>query len=197
MTSIIGEGGKSMQDKQIIELYFNRDENAISSTAEKFGKYLFKIAFNILGDEEDVNEVLNDTYLSVWNSIPPNEPEILSSYLVKLVRRKAIDRFRANTRQKRIPTEYTVSTDELDDVISGGESTESVYEAKLLSNSINSFVRSLSEINRNVFVARYYFYDSVSDISQSFGISESKVKNILFRSRKALKEYLRKEGFDV
>jgi RNA polymerase sigma-70 factor (ECF subfamily) len=122
-----------MQDKQIIELYFNRDETAIAITTEKYGNYMFKIAFNILGDEEDVNEVLNDTYLSVWNSIPPNNPEIFSSYLVKLVRRKAIDRFRANTRQKRIPTEYTVSTDELDDILKGGESPESVYEAKQLS----------------------------------------------------------------
>lgn len=186
-----------MQDKLIIELYFNRDESAISSTTEKYGNYLFKIAFNILGNEEDVNEVLNDSYLSVWNSIPPNNPVTLSSYLVKLVRRKAIDRFRANTRQKRIPTEYTVSTDELDDILSGGESPESVFEAKLLSGAINTFVKTLSTANRNVFVARYYFFDSIKDISQSFGISESKVKNILFRSRKELKEYLRKEGFDV
>lgn len=186
-----------MQDRQIIELYFNRDETAIAITTKKYGNYMFKIAFNILGDEEDVNEVLNDTYLSVWNSIPPNNPDIFSSYLVKLVRRKAIDRFRANTRQKRIPTEYTVSTDELDDILSGGESPESAYEAKQLSGAINAFVKSLSAVNRNVFVARYYFFDSIKDISQSFGISESKVKNILFRSRKELKEHLRKEGFNV
>ncbi len=186
-----------MQDKQIVELYLNRDETAISETTEKYGKYLMKIAFNILANEEDAKESVNDTYLAVWGSIPPNEPEILSTYLVKLIRRISIDKLRANHRQKRIPSEYLVSIDELNQIVTDNSTPESNYEAKLLSGSINAFVKSLSTANRNVFIARYYFFDSIKDISQSFGISESKVKNMLFRSRKALKEHLRKEGFDV
>ncbi len=186
-----------MQDKQIVDLFLKRDESAITATAEKYERYISKIAYNILADEEDAKETVNDTYLAAWNSIPPNEPETLSTYLVKLTRRISIDKLRTNTRKKRIPSEYTVSIDELGDVVSNEDSAESEFEAKLLSEAINAFVKSLPEIKKNIFVSRYYFHDSVKDVSQTFGIGEEKVKGILFRTRKALKEYLLKEGFEL
>lgn len=186
-----------MQDRQIVELYLNRDETAVSETTEKYGKYLMKIALNILANEEDAKECVNDTYLAVWGSIPPNEPENLSTYLVKLIRRISIDRLRANHRQKRIPTEYLVSIDELNQIITDNSTPESDYEVKLFAAAINSFIKSLPEKKKNVFVARYYFHDSLKSISSSFGISEAKAKSILFRTRRELKEHLLKEGYNV
>lgn len=186
-----------MQDEKIVELYWNRDENAIRETQEKYENYLYKIAYNILSDKEDSNESVNDTYLAAWNSMPPHKPNVLSTYLGKLTRRISIDIFRKRNRIKRQGSEYALSLTELEDCISGDNSPEKDYEAKILGEAINAFLRTLSVDARNVFIGRYYFLDSVKDVANYCGISESKAKTLLHRTRNSLREYLEKEGFSI
>ena len=186
-----------MQDEKIVELYWNRDESAIRETQEKYENYLYKIAYNILFDKEDSNESVNDTYLAAWNSMPPHKPNVLSTYLGKLTRRISIDIFRKRNRIKRQGSEYALSLTELEDCISGDNSPEKDYEAQILGEAINTFLRTLSIDARNVFIGRYYFLDSVKDVAKYCGISESKAKTLLFRTRNSLREYLKKEGFDL
>ena len=186
-----------MQDEKIVELYWQRDESAISETQAKYENYLYKIAYNILSDKEDSNESVNDTYLAAWNSIPPHKPNVLSTYLGKLTRRISIDIFRKRNRIKRQGSEYALSLNELNDCLSGDNSPEKDYEAKLLGEVINAFLRTLSDDARNVFIGRYYFLDSVKDVAKYCGISESKAKTLLFRTRNGLREYLEKEGFTI
>ena len=186
-----------MQDEKIIELYWNRDESAIRETQEKYANYLYKIAYNILSDKEDSNESVNDTYLAAWNSMPPHKPNVLSTYLGKLTRRISIDIFRKRNRIKRQGSEYALSLTELEDCISNDNSPEKDYEAQILGESINAFLRTLSVDARNVFIGRYYFLDSVKDVAKYCGVSESKAKTLLHRTRNSLREYLEKEGFEV
>lgn len=186
-----------MQDEKIVELYWNRDENAIRETQEKYENYLYKIAYNILSDKEDSNESVNDTYLAAWNSMPPHKPNVLSTYLGKLTRRISIDIFRKRNRIKRQGSEYALSLTELQDCISDDNSPEKDYEAQILGEAINAFLRTLSVDARNVFIGRYYFLDSVKDVANYCGISESKAKTLLHRTRNSLREYLEKEGFEI
>ncbi len=184
-----------MEDAQIVSLYWNRDEAAIDMTDKKYGRYLAKIAFNILADREDSAESVNDTYLAAWNSIPPHKPAVLSAYLGKLTRRISIDLFRKKTSQKRCPGEYTLSLQELEGCISGGDTTEQAFDAQLLAQAIEAYLRSVSEEARNVFLCRYYYLDSVKQIAGYCRISEAKVKVLLHRTRQGLWAQLEKEGF--
>lgn len=186
-----------MEDEAIVSLYWDRDERAIRETEEKYDRYLTKIAYNILNDREDSRESVNDTYLAAWDSIPPHRPGVLSAYLAKLTRRISIDRFRYRTRDKRMGSEYAVSLSELGDCVSGGNTTEEIVNVKLLADSIGIFLRLQSREARTTFIARYYFLDSVKEIARSSGMSESKVKSLLHRTRVALKKYLEEEGFSL
>ncbi len=186
-----------MQDEKIVELYWNRDESAIRETQEKYENYLYKIAYNILSDKEDSSESVNDTYLAAWNSMPPHKPNVLSTYLGKLTRRISIDIFRKRNRIKRQASEYALSLNELQGCISDDNSPEKDYETQVLGETINAFLRTLSDDARNVFIGRYYFLDSVKDVAKYCGISESKAKTLLFRTRNSLREYLKKEGFEI
>lgn len=186
-----------MTDEQIVSLYWQRDESAIAETDVKFNRYLTKIAYNILADLEDSRESVNDTYLAAWNSIPPHRPGILSTYLGKITRRISIDRFRYRTREKRKASEYEISLSELGDCVSGGNTTEEIVNIKLLADAIGIFLRLQSEESRNAFVGRYYYLDSIREVAAYCGMTESKCKTVLYRTRVGLKEYLRKEGFDV
>lgn len=186
-----------MQDDKIIELYWQRDECALKETQNKYGRYLFKIAYNILSDREETEEAVNDAYLAAWNTIPPQNPSELSLYLAKLVRRISIDKLRKSNRQKRVPSEYSVSIDELGADLSCGNSTEEEFELNRLVNALNEFVGALDERERNIFLGRYYFHDSVKEISRYVGVKESNLKTILSRTRQKLKNYLKSEGFDV
>lgn len=186
-----------MQDEKIVELYWNRDESAIRETQEKYENYLYKIAYNILSDKEDSNESVNDTYLAAWNSMPPHKPNVLSTYLGKLTRRISIDIFRKRNRIKRQASEYALSLNELEECLSDDNSPEKDYEAQILGEAINTFLRTLSADARNVFIGRYYFLDSVKDVANYCGISESKAKTLLHRTRNSLREYLEKEGFSI
>lgn len=186
-----------MMDNEIVELYWKRDEKAISETKSVYGKYLFKIANNILSDFEDSLESVNDTYYAAWNSIPPQRPNILSTYLGKLTRRISIDIFRKRNREKRRASEYALSLNELEDCVSGGNTPEEEIEVQLLAKAINEFLRKQPEEARNLFIGRYYFLDSLKDVARYCGMSEGKAKSILFRTRCNLKVHLEKEGFFI
>lgn len=184
-----------MEDAQIVCLYWDRDETAIRETETKYDRYLTKIAYNILYDMEDSRESVNDTYLAAWNSMPPHRPSVLSAYLAKLTRRISIDCFRCRTRDKRLPSEYAVSLTELEDCLSGGDTTEEAVNVKLLADAIGIYLRLLPESARTAFIGRYYFLDPLKEVAAYCGMSESKAKSLLYRTRLGLKEYLKKEGY--
>ena len=191
------QGGLPMQDERIVDLYWQRNEAAIRETEQKYGRYLTKIAYNILADLEDSRESVNDTYLDAWNSMPPRKPQILSTYLGKITRRVSIDIFRRRHREKRKASEYAVSLSELEDCISQGNVTEAEVDVRLLAKAINDFLRTLPEEARNTFIGRYYFLDPLKEVAAYCGMSESKAKSMLYRTRCGLKSYLEKEGFEI
>lgn len=184
-----------MEDSAIVRLYWDRDETAISQTQHKYGQYLLKIAYNVLADREDSQESVNDTYLAAWETIPPQRPEVLRTYLGKLTRRISIDLFRKKTSQKRGGGEYALSLEELEACVSGGADPQHEMEVKLLAELITTFLQTQPQQVRHVFIGRYYYMDPVKEIAQYCHISESKVKILLYRTRQALGQYLQKEGF--
>lgn len=184
-----------LEDKEIIALYQNRDENAIRQTEKKYSCYLTAIALNILGNREDGEECVSDTYLKAWNTIPPNIPAMLKYYLGKITRELSIDCLRKKTSRKRGGTEYDLSLEELDECISSGDSTEQAADVAVLAELIEKFLLSCSDNERDMFVCRYYFCDSLKEIAGYFGVNVSKIKNTLFRTRAALKKYLESEGY--
>lgn len=187
-----------MNDSEIIKLFFNRDENAIVKSNEKYGAYCMKIATNIAGNSLDGEECVSDAYMKAWNSIPPSIPTHLGAFLGKITRNLAINRYNASMAQKRCGSEFALSLDELDECIPDTVSDiESSIEENELSNHISSFLRSQNEFARRVFVCRYFSCDSVSDIAATFKCSEEKIKSSLFRTRKKLKSYLEKEGIAI
>lgn len=186
-----------MEDNEIVSLYWDRDERAIRETERKYQHYLTTIAYNILSDREDSRESVNDTYLAAWSSMPPHRPGILSTYLAKLTRRISIDCFRRRNRDKRRASQYALSLEELGDCFSAGNTTEEEVNRKLLADAIGIFLRLQPEDVRNLFLCRYYFLDPLKDAARSCGMSESKAKTVLYRTRQNLKEYLQKEGFPV
>lgn len=186
-----------MRDEQIILLYTERKESAITETKAAYEKYLMKIIGNILGDFQDSLECVNDVYLKIWNSIPPHKPAVFSTYIGKIARETAIDAYRKHNRQKRKPTEYTVSLEELGECVSGNGDTEKEVELRYLGKEISNFLRCVPSDYCTVFVMRYYYSDSIKDISACMKMSEAKVKGILHRTRKGLKKHLEKEGFEI
>ena len=186
-----------MQDDLIVEMYWQRDENAICETEQRYGRYLFKIACNILADIEDSRESVNDTYLKAWNSIPPHKPVVLATYLGKITRQISIDIFRTRNRQKRRASEYALSLSELEECVSGGNATEREVDLHLLAEAISEYLGKLSCEARNTFVGRYYYMDALKEVAAYYGMSESKAKSMLHRTRIGLKSYLEQEGFDL
>jgi len=189
--------GGVMRDKAIVDLYWQRDENAIKATAEKYENYLFKISYNILTDEEDSKESVNDTYLAAWKSIPPHRPSILSTYLGKLTRRISIDVFRRKKREKRKAGEYSLSLSELTDMFSSEPQPDEKLEVKLLCEKINCFLETLKPDARIAFIGRYYYMDPIKEIARYSSMSEAKTKTLLYRTRLDLRQYLEKEGFII
>ncbi len=186
-----------MEDEQIVSLYWARNEGAIRETQTKYDNYLGKIAYNILADYEDSRESVNDTYLAAWNSMPPHRPSVLSTYLAKITRRLSIDVFRRRNREKRKASEYAVSLSELEECVSGGNTTEEAVNVKLLADAIGIYLRLQPEEVRNAFIGRYYFLDPLKEVAAYCGMTESKAKTVLYRTRLGLKAYLEKEGFTV
>ena len=186
-----------MEDADIVNLYWERDESAITHTQDKYDRYLTKIALNILSDAEDSRESVNDTYLAAWNSMPPHRPGVLSAYLAKLTRRISIDCFRGWNRAKRRGSQYALSLEELGECVSGGNTTEEIVNVKLLADAIGVYLRLQSPRARTAFLARYYYLDSLKEVAAACGMTEGQTKSLLYRTRVGLKEYLRKEGFDL
>ncbi|MBR0087193.1 MAG: RNA polymerase sigma factor [Lachnospiraceae bacterium] len=184
-------------DEQIIDLYWQRNEEAVQETDKKYGNYLSAIAFNILADREDGQEVLNDTYYKAWCSMPDKRPENLKAFLTRIIRTTAIDLFRGRHRQKRIMSEYVVSLDELSETLSSHETLEQTVDAGLLAESINRFLHTLSDEECACFTGRYYYADPLREIARYLGCSESKVKSMLYRIRNRLKTWLEKEGWQL
>ena len=184
-----------MEDKQIIELYWQKNADAISETADKYGAYCLAIAENILHNAEDSEECVNDTWLRAWNAIPPQRPGALRMFLAKITRNLAFNRFHARNAEKRGGGETALVLDELGECLGGGADTEAAYEAKELRQCIRHFVRSLPEREGNVLVRRYFFADPVADIAKRYGLSENNVMVILSRTRRKLKAHLLKEGY--
>lgn len=186
-----------MQDDRIVTLYWQRDEAAIRETEQKYGRYLSKIAYNILADREDSRESVNDTYLKAWQSMPPHQPTVLATYLGKITRQVSIDRFRSRNREKRRPSEYAVSLCELEECVSGGNATEQEVDGRLLAAAISAYLYTLPPETRHVFVGRYYYMDAIREIAAYHGMSEAKVKSLLYRTRMGLRSYLEQEGFAI
>ena len=184
-----------MDDKQIVDLYFARQEQAVAETAKKYGNYCFSIARNILFNRADAEETVNDTYIGAWNSIPPHRPAILSTYLGKITRRLALKRWTANRAQKRGGGEAALALDELAGCIPSDFDMESQMEMAELTGILNHFVRNLPKMERDVFLCRYWYLDSIEAIARRFDFSHSKVKSMLSRTRKKLYAHLQKEGY--
>ncbi|MBQ8595421.1 MAG: sigma-70 family RNA polymerase sigma factor [Oscillospiraceae bacterium] len=183
-----------MEDEKIIELYFERNESAISETAEKYGNYLYKIAFNILSDNEDSEESVNDTYMSAWNTIPPEKPNVFSAFLSKITRYISLNRYRAKKTEKRSGGEIDAAFEEIEECVPDKSDIYDEIETKELAEIISDYLKKLPETERKIFVCRYYYLDSLSDISKQFGFSQSKVASMLHRTRKKILSHLEKEG---
>ena len=186
-----------MEDSKIVQLYWNRDQSAIAHTAKKYGKYCAKIAKNILGNEEDAEECVNDTYMKAWNSMPDHRPEILSTFLGKITRNLSFNRYKHNHAEKRGGSEITIVLDELNECVSGSANIEQEIEYQELIMAINEFLATLSVDKRGMFVCRYWYADSISDIAKQYGIRENTVSMTLLRLRRKLEKYLKERGFDV
>ena len=186
-----------MQDDEIVALYWQRDETAIRETERKYGRYLSKITYNVLADFGDCEEVVNDTCLKAWNSMPPHRPAVLGTYLGKIARQLSIDRFRTRNREKRRGSEYTLSLSELEECVDGGDVTGQTVDGHLLAEAISSYLKTLPAQARHAFVGRYYYMDPLKEVAAYCGMSESKAKSLLYRVRQGLKAYLKQEGFDL
>ena len=186
-----------MDDSHIVELYLDRNESAIAETAEKYGNTLKKIAKNVLSDLETVDECENDAYLKTWNLIPPNEPRTyLFAFVGRIIRHLAIDRLRHESRQKRSAL-FCELTDEMLECIAGSSDVEHENEAKELAELINKFLDACPEEQRNIFVSRYWYFESITEICDKYSLPQSKVKTTLFRMREKLRKYLYEGGFIV
>ena len=186
-----------MEDAQIVDLYFARSEQAIAETSRKYGKYLHAIAYNILSSHRDSEEAVNDTYLGAWRSIPPHRPSRLSTYLGKITRRCALEKWKAAVAQKRGGGEVMLALEELGECIPGADSPETTMEMKELTQTINAFLKTLPETEQRVFLCRYWYLTPIKTVAKQFGFSESKVKSMLSRTRNKLKTHLQKEGIPV
>lgn len=185
-----------MEDKRIIELFFARSESAISQLSEKYGKLCAKIAHNILNDLSDAEECVNDTLLGVWNSIPPNRPDSLISYVCKVARNCALKRYEYNTAQKR-NSHYDVALEELDECIAAPSGVEQEIDAMELTNDLNRFLAGLKKEDRVIFMRRYYFSDSYEQIASLTGLSVKNVSVRLTRIRASLKNQLKERGYEI
>ena len=183
-----------MDDKQIVELYNERSEDAITRTSEKYGSFCYYIAEHILHDRQDSEECVNDTYLKAWETIPPQAPVKLSAYLGKITRNLALSRFRYNNRKKRGEGVNAEVLEELAECIAASGNTEDAVEEKLLVDALNRFLRELPEERRKMFLQRYWYMNSIKEIAAEWSVSESKVKMTLLRIRGELKLQLEAEG---
>lgn len=182
-----------MLDEEIIGLFFERSEQALKELETKYGKMCLQTSYNILGNLSDAEECVNDSYLGVWNAIPPAKPNPLLTYVLKIVRNLSLNRYHKNMAQKR-NSSYDLAVEELADFLVAPDSIESIMETKELTLAIEQFLDTLKEQNRVIFIRRYWFYDDYEQIAKKVGISEKNVSVRLTRLRKQLKDYLEERG---
>ncbi len=183
-----------MEDAKIVELYWQRSEDAIPETAAKFGPYCHTIAYNILSDTQDTEECVNDTWLGAWNSMPSNRPKVLAPYLAKLTRWLSLTRLREQHALRRGGGETALVLDELSEVVPDGTDLEKRVEFKELSEALRRFLAGLDETEAQVFLARCWYMAGVKEIAEKFGFTPGKVSTMLHRTRKKLQDYLKEEG---
>ena len=183
-----------MEDEKIVELYWQRDESAITCTKEKYESYLYAVANRILTLSEDVEETVSDTYIGAWNAMPPEKPHILRTFLGRITRNLSLKRFRRDHAQKRCNGETDLVLDELAEVVSSGDAVEDEAERKELVRAIQKYLAELKPAQRQIFLARYWYLYPVAEIAQRLGCTQSKVKMTLKRTRDSLRETLVKEG---
>lgn len=186
-----------MKDEEIIALYWNRNEQAISATADKYGSYCRSISYRILQNSEDAQECVNDTWLGAWKSIPPHKPSRLSTYLGKITRNLSLNRVKHDSAEKRGLGQTELVLSELEDCIPAQNSVEQLIDEMVLSKSINQFLRVQPRQKRNIFILRYWYLYPIRDIATVYSMSESKVASLLFRMRNDLKSRLEKEGITL
>ena len=184
-----------MDDSKIIELYFARNEQAIRETASKYSKLCHSIAYNILNNHEDSEECVNDTYTGVWNAIPPTRPNNLMAFVCKIARNLSLKRLEFIKREKRSAS-ILISLEELEAVLPDERYAPNVSDEEV-GKLISEFLYTQKEEVRNVFIRKYYFFDSIGEIAERYSFTESKVKNMLFNTRNKLKDYLIKEGIEI
>jgi len=184
---------KFLPDDEIIDLYWNRNESAIAETDKKYRNFLYTVAYNILNDRMDCEECLNDTYLGTWNSIPPTKPSVFQAFLTKIMRNRAITRYKKKSSLKRIPSEMTVSLDEFSNCLPEAPSAEEEFFTTRIGQIISDYLRSLSERSAFIFICRYYCSDKISDIADMLYVSERTVFRELTDMRDELKKMLEKE----
>lgn len=186
-----------MDDAQIVQLYWDRNEQAIHATSDKYGNYCTSIAKNILGNQEDAEECVNDTYLNAWNAMPPHRPSILSTFLGKITRNLSFNRYKHNTADKRGSGELPVVLEELSDLVSGKDDVEQAFDQKELTKAIDTFLDRLSPKKRSIFISRYWYTDSISEIAVRHNMNDGAVSMTLNRIRLKLHNYLLERGFEL
>lgn len=184
-----------MEDRKIVELYWERSEDAISETQKKYGKYCHSIAYGILCSNEDAEECVNDAYSRLWKSIPPRRPKHLSAFIAKITRNLALDRYDRSNAQKRGGNTEEVYL-EFEECVPDTKA-ENLADKLALKTAVNGFLSSLGSQERKLFMRRYWYFGSIKDIADEFGLSESAVKTSLFRTRMRFKAYLENEGIEV
>jgi len=184
-----------MDDTSIVQLYWDRSEQAIAETDIKYGAYCYSIAYNVLACNEDAEESVSDTYMAAWNKLPPHRPAILSVFLGKITRCISINRWKSRNTCKRGGGEILLALEELGDCVDQSQNVALTYESKEQIRTLNHFLDTLPEVQRDIFLRRYWFFDPIGDIAQSYGFSTSKVTSMLHRLRIKLRVQLEKEGF--
>ena len=184
-----------MDDQSIVALYWDRSEQAIAETDRKYGAYCYSIAYHALANSEDAEESVSDTYMAAWNQLPPHRPSILATFLGKITRRISINRWKAKNTAKRGGGQITLTLEELDDCVDGTQDIEASSDARELSACLNRFLDSLPKAERDIFLRRYWFFDPIAAIAESYGFTQSKVTSMLHRMRGKLRKQLEKEGF--
>ena len=194
-----------MDDAGIIQLYWDRNEQAIKATSDQYGRYCRAIAKNILSSDEDAEECVNDTYLRAWNAIPPTRPSAFQTWLARIIRNLSLDRwrnlsfnrYRHDRAEKRGGGEMALILDELTDCVSDTDTVEQAIDRQELGRAVNAFVRGLPTAKRSIFVRRYWYADAVSTIAEDCGMRPGAVSKALERTRTQLKAYLTERGFTL
>ena len=184
-------------DEEIVALYWSRNEEAIRQTADTLGHYCYTVAYNILGNTEDAEECVNDTYLALWNAIPPARPASLKHFVTRILRNLALNRYKEQNRDKRGGGQVPLALEELSEVVSDTEDIPADYARQELLKSISVFLRGCSARDRGIFLDRYVRLESTEALSARYRIKEAQVLLILSRTRKKLKAYLEKEGYTL